>query len=136
VTSWALRRLLADDRHVNWVLADQALVSGVNFLTGVLLARDLGIHGFGTFTLAWMAVVVANNFQMALIVSPMMSIGPKQEAAKQAGYYGAVWTQQVTSTMLLGFLLWVGVHATAGFFPRWEISDLALPLAAALEPVW
>ncbi len=44
-------------RHVNWALADQVMVSGVNFLTGILLARGLGIEEFGRFTLAWMVVL-------------------------------------------------------------------------------
>ena len=46
-------RLLARYSHVNWALADQTMVSGVNFLTGILLARHLGIEEFGRFTLAW-----------------------------------------------------------------------------------
>jgi len=35
--------------HVNWALADQAMVSGSNFITGILLARTLGIAEFGRF---------------------------------------------------------------------------------------
>ena len=31
-------RLWARYSHVNWALADQTMVSGVNFLTGILLA--------------------------------------------------------------------------------------------------
>ena len=31
-------RLLARYSYINWALADQAMVSGVNFLTGILLA--------------------------------------------------------------------------------------------------
>ena len=32
---------------INWALADQAMLSGINFLTGILLARYLGITEFG-----------------------------------------------------------------------------------------
>ncbi len=35
-------RLLVRYSHLNWALADQTMVSGVNFLTGILLARYLG----------------------------------------------------------------------------------------------
>ena len=69
--------------HVNWALADQAMVSGVYFLTGILLARYLGLEEFGRFTLAWMAVLFANSIQHAMIIAPMMSIGPKQSAAER-----------------------------------------------------
>ena len=36
-------RLLTRYSQVNWALVDQTMVSGVNFLTGILLARYLGI---------------------------------------------------------------------------------------------
>ena len=39
------------------VLLDQALVSGVNFLVAVLLARLLGIEKFGLYTFGWMWVM-------------------------------------------------------------------------------
>ena len=35
----AAARLLSRYSHVNWALADQTMVSGVNFPTGILLAR-------------------------------------------------------------------------------------------------
>ena len=76
-------RLLTRYSHVNWALADQAMVSGVNFLTAILLARYLGIEEFGRFTLAWMAVLIAYSIQYAMIIAPMMSIGPKQSAAER-----------------------------------------------------
>ena len=71
-------RLLTRYSQINWALTDQAMVSGVNFLTGIVLARYLGIEEFGRFTLAWMAVLLVNSLQSGLIVQPMMSIGPKQ----------------------------------------------------------
>ena len=57
-----------------WALVDQALVSGSNFLTNIVLARMVGIEAFGAFTFAWMAVLFMNGFQNALIVAPMMSV--------------------------------------------------------------
>lgn len=72
-------RLLTNGREL-YALLDQALVGGVNFLTFALLARALGVREFGVFALAWSAVLLAGNLQMSLIVSPMMSIGPKQDS--------------------------------------------------------
>ena len=46
---------LAKLRTVNWAFADQVVVSGANFITGLILARGLGLEGFGVFTLAWTA---------------------------------------------------------------------------------
>ena len=65
-------------------LCDQALVSGANFATNVILARALGIREYGVFALSWMAVLFVASLQWAFIVSPMMSVGPKQEEAGSA----------------------------------------------------
>src|SRR5215469_10227207 len=76
-------------------LIDQALVSGTNFITNVILARALGLRDYGVFALAWMAVLFVNSLQWAFIVSPMMSVGPKQDPAERPHYYGAVLMQEV-----------------------------------------
>ena len=88
-------RLWTHYSHINWALADQTMVSGVNFLTGILLSRYLGLEEFGRFTLAWMAVLFVNSLQHAAIISPMMSIGPKQPEAEAPAYYGAIVVQQI-----------------------------------------
>lgn len=118
--------------HVNWALADQAMVSGVNFLTGILFARYLGLEEFGRFTLAWMAVLFCNSFQQAGIIAPMMSLGPKQKAEDEPAYYGAVIVQQVIWSVACFFLLWGGVWLSGYIKPAWNIQGLGLPLAAAL----
>ena len=124
-------RLLTRYSHVNWALADQAMVSGVNFLTAILLARYLGLEEFGRFTLAWMAVLFVNSIQHAAINSPMMSIGPMQSEAEAPAYYGAVMVQQVVFGILTFAVVWAGVSLGAVQFPGWRVADLALPLACA-----
>jgi O-antigen/teichoic acid export membrane protein len=106
------------------------MVSGVNFLTGILLARYLGLKEFGVFTLVWMAVLFVNGLQFAMICSPMMSIGPKQAADEAPAYYGAVLSQQVAFAALSFVVLYIGVKASGIFFPQWQVQHLALPLAS------
>ncbi len=123
---------LTGSEHLNWALMDQALVSGVNFLTGILLARFLGIEVFGRFTLVWMAVMFFSSFQMAFIISPMMSIGPLQEEEDEPSYYGAVIIQQFVF-VLVGFILFgAGCIVLEQWFPEWGIQGIALPLAIVL----
>lgn len=117
--------------HLNWALADQAMVSGVNFLTGIMLARYLGLEEFGRFTLAWMAVLFVNSIQNAVIILPMMSIGPKQEPGDEPAYYGALAVQQIVFGAAAFVLVWGGAAAAAMLFPSWRIDGLALPLACA-----
>ena len=91
--AWSLR-LHQTYRDTNWALVDQGVVSGVNFLTMVLLARMLGVEQFGKFSIAWLVLLFFKSIQAALVVAPMMSIGPKQRDDEQALYYGAVILQQ------------------------------------------
>jgi len=123
---------LTSYKSVSWALADQAMVSGVNFLTGILIARYLGLEEFGRFTLAWMAVLFFNSLQQAGIIAPMMSIGPKQTPEQEPAYYGAVLLQQILWSTVCFFLLWAGVWLSGVFKPEWHIQHLGLPLAATL----
>jgi O-antigen/teichoic acid export membrane protein len=125
------KRLMNATGAVNWALADQAVVSGVNFLTAILIARQLGADAFGQFTLAWMAVLFLNGLQVALIISPMMSIGPKQSQDVRSGYFGEVVTQQILFAGLSFVVLLAGVSIGASWMPEWHVEGLALPLAAA-----
>ena len=117
--------------HIHWALIDQSMVSGVNFLTGILLARFLGIEEFGRFTLAWMAVLFFNSILHSMINNPMMSVGPKQDAAEAPAYYGAVMAQQAAFSVATFVLLLAGVNLAVVVFPEWRVEGLALPLAAA-----
>jgi O-antigen/teichoic acid export membrane protein len=110
-------------------LIDQALVSGSNFVTNVILARALVPRDYGVFALAWMVVLFFNSLQWAFIVTPMMSVGPKQEPAERPRYYGAVLVQEVGFTLLCAVSVWVTVLASTVYFPSWGVPGLALPLA-------
>ncbi|MCZ6861640.1 MAG: hypothetical protein O7I42_15420 [Alphaproteobacteria bacterium] len=124
-------RLLARYSRINWALADQAVISGVNFVTGILLARFLGLEGFGQFTLAWMAVLFIHALQHAMINAPMMSIGPKQPEADLPAYYGAVIVQQIAFSLCGFMVLLAAIEASPLIFPDWGLSGLGLPLASA-----
>jgi O-antigen/teichoic acid export membrane protein len=60
-----------------WVLADQALVSGMNFATTAILARMLGVYNFGIFSVLYIGLQYLNSLQLALVVQPMMSLAPQ-----------------------------------------------------------
>jgi O-antigen/teichoic acid export membrane protein len=56
-------------------IADQILVSGSNFLTGIILVRGLGLVAFGKFTVAYVILLLANSIQLSFIASPMITLG-------------------------------------------------------------
>jgi O-antigen/teichoic acid export membrane protein/aminoglycoside phosphotransferase (APT) family kinase protein len=116
-----------------WSLSDQALVSGTNFLTGVLLARVLGLEAFGAYVIAQMFLLYSNTFQGALVVSTMMTTVPaeREPAIRNRliqGFFGY--------GVLVLVITVVGVQLIAWGIGRWSsalaLGDLALPLAAAM----
>lgn len=110
-------------------IVDQAVVSATNFLTSALIARFEGLELFGVFALAWIAVLFANSLQLALVISPMMSLGQKQERKQRPFYYGAVALQALVFGTLCAILVLVCVRLSGALIPRWGISGIALPLA-------
>jgi len=123
--------LLFKHGHINWAILDQMMISGVNFLTGIILARYLGLEEFGIFTLVWMPLLFLNSYQMSMILSPMMSIGPKQNDEDNPVYYGTVLLQQIVFSCLSFLLLYSGIKISVLISPHWNIHDLALPVAVS-----
>lgn len=123
-----LRQLLG--REI-WALSDQAVVSGTNFLTNVMLARFMGLREFGVFALAWMSVMFVNSLQYALIMAPMMSVGPKQEEKNRPSYFGAVVFQELVLVSFCFVLVFAALKVSSNYFPHADLQRLALPLAVS-----
>lgn len=105
-----LAGLIKRYHHVNWTLADQAVVSGSNFVTGILLARFLGPESFGMFVLLQSIVLYFNSFQSALIFQPMMSAAPQMAEVQRANYLHGVFALQLMLCSVLSLL--VGIFTT------------------------
>jgi O-antigen/teichoic acid export membrane protein len=109
-----LWRRLPDHAGALWALADQAVVSGGNFVAGVVLARLLGVDGFGVFSLAWLLLLLSAGLQQALIVAPMMTLGPRVPAGEEPRFFGAALTQHLIFCGALAALTFAG--AAGGVF--------------------
>src|SRR5271157_247345 len=114
-----------------WALTDQSIVSATNFLTNVMLLRFMGLREFGVFALAWMSVMFVNSLQSALIIAPLMSIGPKQEEKDRPFYFGAVVFQELLLVSFCFVLVFAALKVSSGFFPHADLQRLALPLAVS-----
>lgn len=113
-------------------LADQSFVSASNFLLGIILARFLGIEAFGIFTLLWMILLFVQSLQMAIIISPMMSIGPILDKADQKKYYQAVTTHQIIFSLVSSFCVYWFLILSNIFYPSWLLINYALPLSVTV----
>jgi O-antigen/teichoic acid export membrane protein len=122
----------AGRRKTQLALTDQAVVSGANFLAGLLLGRFLGPTAYGQFTLTYNIVLLAASVQFALIAAPMLVIGPQQSALGNTGYYRAVLVLQGLFSLLLGVVALLGVQTLSMLFPGWGLAGLALPVSLAM----
>ncbi|MDN5869438.1 MAG: hypothetical protein L0H73_01760 [Nitrococcus sp.] len=106
--------LLGHRQIITWTVADQAVVSAANLLTGLFVARYAGISAFGTFSMYWLAVLFVQSLQIAMILRPMLSIGPKFECGEEEGYYAAVFVLQLAFSAIVGlgsYVLLLGGNA-------------------------
>ena len=108
---------------------DQALSSACNFLTTILLARALGLEAFGVYTMVWLALYLAMSLQLGLIVSPMMSIGTKEQGAKAEAYYTIVFLHQAGYVVVASGAIFFALTFVAGADSA--LADVALPGAMA-----
>ncbi|MGX1788602.1 lipopolysaccharide biosynthesis protein [Bosea sp. NPDC055332] len=108
---------------------DQALASACNFLTTILLARALGLEAFGLYTMVWLALYFAMSLQLGLIVSPMMSIGTKEQGAEAEAYYTVVFLHQAGYVVVATIAIFVVLRLAAGAPSL--LADAALPGAMA-----
>ena len=110
-----------------YVLFDQAILSGTNFLTGILLARFLGIETYGLFALLWMIVLFGLSFSQAFVTKPMLSLGPQKESEDQNHYYSSLHAIQLIFSGLSFVLSCFGLLVFISFF-RLELPSFGLLL--------
>jgi O-antigen/teichoic acid export membrane protein len=84
---------------------DQLLISGVNFLTMLLVGRTVSSAEFGIFALAYTGLWILQNVQRAMIVEPMNTLGATKEGYAYRSYVGATAVSQVILAVAMGLVL-------------------------------
>ena len=75
-----------ETKNFSKIILDQAIVSGGNFFTTLILFKFLGLEDFGIFTAIWILIMSTNTVQESLIVSPLLSIAPKLKLKQRNEY--------------------------------------------------
>lgn len=128
-----LSRLINRHRNANWALADQSVVSGSNFITGILLARFLGPEAFGFFVVLQSVMLYFNTFQGALIFQPMLSAAPQLTSSGRQQYLQGVFALQLMLTFGLAVIAAVlSLFADALFGFAGLTPPIVIALTAAL----
>lgn len=88
-----------------WGFADQGLISATNFITMVLLARQLGPKGFGVFVLAYTVLLFTNSVQSALFTAPHNVLGATRTGQDYADYTTATFRMQAVFSVIAGIVI-------------------------------
>lgn len=112
-----------------WGLGDQALVSGVNFLTIVLVARAVDPSEFGYFVLAFTAILTALTLQAALITRPHNVLGAVRQGHAYMNYSTTAALVQLAFSGSLGVLCVIAAGLAYAVDIGGETMILALALA-------
>jgi len=122
--SWHALRSLGS--LASTALIDQALVSGSNFLLGIVLARTLDPNQYGAFGVAFSVFLLLSLVHQSLILEPMGVFGPSQYADRLKQYVGTLL--QIQTAVGVGTLMILALIA----FCLTKISPSpALPSALA-----
>jgi O-antigen/teichoic acid export membrane protein len=113
------------------VYTDQALVSGLSFLSSIVLARYLGINGFGVYSIAWIGVLIASSINQPFIIAPMQTLSAKKEPEQQKIYLQALVIKQLLFAAIMGLLSFFAVIIMSYVLKDWKVESiiLAFPLA-------
>ncbi|ABG60130.1 lipopolysaccharide biosynthesis protein [Cytophaga hutchinsonii] len=116
-----------------FALADQAVVSGGNFLTSILYTRLLGLESYGTFILCWMIVLFISGLQQAFILSPMTTIyAYKTIQDKIKLYLHTLLSMQIIFSLACSIFVLLALQLNKLFIQSTYFKDLTFILPASI----
>ena len=92
-------------------LADQAIVSAANFLTGVAVGRLCGAQELGIYAMGFCFVGLILQVQTSLVTAPYTVFGHRLQGAARARYAGSVlvYAAAIAAAGAVGFAIGGGV---------------------------
>jgi O-antigen/teichoic acid export membrane protein len=88
-----------------YTLANQGVVSAMNFLTGVLIGRFCTKEEFGLYMLGFSIVLLVFDLQIALVSTPYMVFSPRLKDKSLYLYSGSSLIHQITLSTIVVFIL-------------------------------
>lgn len=85
----------SDAERAALTLADQAVASGCNFLTAIIVGRTLGKEQFGLYILGFSVLLILSNLQTSLISWPLTVFAPRLEEHPLRIYRGSTLAHHV-----------------------------------------
>lgn len=131
-SSW-LKHLMGESARKGMVtLADQAVTSATNFLTGVIIGRTLLKEDFGLYMLGFTIVLFSMSIQTSLILAPYTVYSPRLQGLEHRRYTGSALIHQLFLSALAMICLVVGgVLTSLGIGPQ-GLGSVVWVLAAVM----
>lgn len=95
-----------------FAVLDQGLISGSNFLLGILLARWIGAEQYGAYALAFAMFILVSIVYQSLVLEPMTVFGPSVYHTAPKQYLGIL----VRLQMVLGAAVFAVGALGGGYF--------------------
>lgn len=74
-----MKNLIIQHQNKIYAIGDQVIVSGTNFITGIIITRSIGIENYGRFALYWMIFLFLQGLCNAFIGLPAQVISNQTE---------------------------------------------------------
>jgi O-antigen/teichoic acid export membrane protein len=110
-----------------FAVADQALISGSNFIMATLLARWVSPADYGAYSLAFSIFLLLSIIYQAVLLEPMMVFGGTAERDSIRGYLRALYRIHFAGTSVMFIVL----ALSAALATRWTASEVPRALLGA-----
>ncbi|MGH9704406.1 MAG: hypothetical protein ACRD4K_13610 [Candidatus Acidiferrales bacterium] len=119
------RLIAVKSSAVSWLgkvilaVLDQGLISGSNFVMGILLARWLSEEQYGAYALAFSIFLLLSQFYTSLLLEPMAVFGGSIYRSRLRGYLGTLLWMHLGTALAIFLVLGTAasvaraLHATA-----------------------
>jgi len=104
-----LKKILEGKEQKLLVLFDQGMVSGSNFVIGILIARFLGIEQFGVYGFIYLIYLFCLGLQQAFFVIPMYSLGPAYSTDTKKAYLNSLLVIQIVFTLFFSLICFLAL---------------------------
>jgi O-antigen/teichoic acid export membrane protein len=112
--------------------ADQALISAVNFITGVIIGRSCSKDEFGLYMLGLSIVLPVIDVQTSLVSTPYMIYSPHMEGQRLRLYAGSTLLHQLGLSALVTIALLAAAALSAMGIGPAGLAGVVLALAATI----
>ena len=120
-------------QRVSWTLLDQAVISGVNFTTTILLARTMPATEFGLYMLIYPSLLLLTSMQNSLITEPHNVLAAQIEDEKYTRFTGNLALAQLAFSVSLGVLVFTAGLVVQALFLE-TVGALLMVLGIVLAP--